>query len=391
MLSGRSSSSAQGQDQEAAPIDAEDPAETIEEAGRFGPSSTTVPDPVRQELASDPTARTFLLTVIHAETEEALPGVELHWKETPWGEYIPRAEYDQVVMEEGSVAVSEANGQIRLPWNENNIDMVAFHGYLYRAMRRSPDRAEEEHFLRLERDQEVVVTVRHAHGAPAVDVRVSHVQDFGNGNTREVTHRRTDADGIARFEHHQYYRRWISKRNRQFFVVGVASQEPPQHGFQLEDGLPADLKFTLPPVAEVHLYAFQADGSPYPGDGELSLQALAEGEEPDESFFGGREFDARALRGWDRREIFDGHARFLAALDERLLFALHHPHHDSDLVDQADGPTVEGMLRVFNSSRRGILGKTRCSGTGRDRSSAPLGPGPTRTASSSSGPRHLPV
>lgn len=296
----------------------------------------------RAEATVEEDVRTFLLTVLHDETEEPMPNVEIHWKETPWGEYLPKADYDRILLEEGTVSISDAKGQVRLPWNEHNIDIMAQEGGLYRALRRSPNRAKEEHVLRLERDHEVTVTVLHADGSPAVDVRVSHLADHGNHNTREVGHRRTDGNGIAKFRHHQEALRWLQKQNRQHLVVGIASLAPPRHEFSVEEGLPASLEFTLPPVAEVHLYAFQADGSPYTDEGTLSLQARTTDEVSQRSFFGGDRFDEHGLHGWDRRDVEDGQARFLAALNEELVFALHHPHHRADLVGRTSGPTLQG-------------------------------------------------
>lgn len=296
----------------------------------------------REEVTVDEDDRTFLLTVLNGETDQPMPNIEVYWKETPWGEYIPKADYDRILLEEGTISISDAQGQVRLPWNEHNIDMMAKEGVLYRALRRSPNRAKEEHILRLERDREVTVTVLHADGSPAVDVRVSHLEDRGSHNTREVGHQRTDENGIAKFHHHQDYLRWLQKQNRQYLVIGIASLKPPKHDFSVEEGLPASMEFTLPPVAEVHIYAFQEDGSPYTDESTLSLQARAADEVTQRSFFGGDRFDQDSLHGWDRRDAEDGHARFLAALHEELVFALHHPHHDADLAGRASGPTLEG-------------------------------------------------
>lgn len=174
------------------------------------------------------TPKFFTLLALESNSESPLSDLEVLWVETPWKQYISHEKWDQVLADTGTMGHTNSKGEIRLPWNESNVDFLVRGKGFYARGRRSPKNEHETYTLNLSIDQTVEAQVNHHDGTAAVGFLVTYAQIHGPETSRKRASARTDANGTARIEHMQMHLVGAKPELIQSLIVGLTAPKLPK-------------------------------------------------------------------------------------------------------------------------------------------------------------------
>jgi len=302
------------------------------------------PTPERSQLSTQPvledleaSAEQILLTVVHASTGEALPGMEVRWKEMPTTERIPFDDLDSVLENSGQAGRTNQAGQILLPNNGLNLEVIAQGQDLHGRARRWWKEKSDSMLIKAAKDQTVRVFVTLADGSPAEDVVVKYVQIHGPEMSRSRHSARTNAQGIVLLEHLQVSMLGADPNLMQAILVGIPTEETLQELFHLLDGPPKEVRFQLPAIGFVKVIMKEADGTVFPDGTEIRLQKTGVLSSTNES-----------LLGLDTRKTSHGQALFPVGLNLNVVANIYLQEHRTTQTESGDGPTFPGQTVTLN-------------------------------------------
>lgn len=255
----------------------------------------------------------------------------------PTNERIPFHDLDSILAKSGNKGRTNSSGQILLPKNGLNLEVLAQGLGLYGREFRFQKNKFETMLLKAGMDQTVRVFVTHADGLPAVDVVVKHVQIFGEEMSNSQQSARTNAQGLAQLVHIQVSLQRADPTLMQAILVGVPTGESMEKIFNHVNGPPKEVHFQLPAIGFVKVAMMRADSTVFPNGTEVSLQKK-----------GGISSQNDALLGLDKRKTVDGRALFPVGLHLDLVASTFLQEHRSTITASGDGPTLPGQTVILN-------------------------------------------